>query len=49
MSNYLFKVGFEIAATPLTYLIVNRLKSAEGLDAYDAGISYNPFRLSERA
>ena len=48
-SNYIFKVGFEIAATPLTYLVVNRLKSAEGLDAYDTVISYNPFRLGERA
>jgi uncharacterized integral membrane protein (TIGR00697 family) len=48
-SNYIFKVGFEVAATPLTYLVVNRLKSAEGLDAYDTVISYNPFRLGERA
>jgi len=48
-SNYLFKVGFEVAATPLTYLIVNRLKSAEGFDTYDTGIGYNPFRIGERA
>jgi uncharacterized integral membrane protein (TIGR00697 family) len=49
VSNYVFKVGFEVAATPLTYLVVNRLKAVEGVDVYDLGISYNPFRLSERA
>ena len=49
VSNYVFKVGVEIAATPLTYGIVRRLKAAEGLDTYDTGVSYNPFRLGERA
>jgi hypothetical protein len=49
VSNYLFKVGFEIAATPATYLVVNRLKAAEGIDVYDDKVSYNPFRLGERA
>ncbi|HEY5999658.1 MAG TPA: queuosine precursor transporter [bacterium] len=48
VSNYVFKVGFEAAATPLTYLAVNRLKATEGIDTFDVGISYNPFRLSER-
>ena len=48
VSNYVFKVGFEAAATPLTYLVVNRLKAAEGLDTYDVGISYNPFGLGVR-
>jgi uncharacterized integral membrane protein (TIGR00697 family) len=49
VSNYVFKVGFEIAATPATYLVVNRLKAAEGIDVYDDKISYNPFRLGGRA
>jgi uncharacterized integral membrane protein (TIGR00697 family) len=48
ISNYVFKVGFEIAATPATYLVVNRLKAAEGIDVYDEGISYNPFRFGRR-
>jgi len=48
VSNYVFKVGFEAAATPLTYLAVNRLKAAEGIDTFDVGISYNPFRLAEK-
>jgi uncharacterized integral membrane protein (TIGR00697 family) len=49
VSNYVFKVGFEIAATPLTYLVVARLKAVEGRDADDTGISYNPFGFLERA
>jgi uncharacterized integral membrane protein (TIGR00697 family) len=46
VSNYLFKVGVEVLFTPVTYAVVGRLKAAEGLDAYDAGISFNPFSRS---
>ncbi len=42
-SNYVFKVGVEVLATPLTYLVVNRLKKAEGCDVYDYGTDFNPF------
>lgn len=45
-ANYFLKVSYEILATPLTYWIVNTLKRAEGIDAYDHGIDYNPFKLS---
>lgn len=43
LSGYIFKTLYEVVATPLTYLIVNKLKRAEGIDVYDKGISYNPF------
>lgn len=43
--NFLFKVGYETLATPLTYLIVNRLKKAEREDFYDHHTNFNPFRL----
>lgn len=46
VSNYIFKVGVEVFFTPLTYKIVAALKQAEGVDAYDTGVNYNPFRLS---
>jgi uncharacterized integral membrane protein (TIGR00697 family) len=42
-SGYLFKVLYEAAATPLTYLIVNSLKRAEGVDVYDTDTNFNPF------
>jgi len=43
VSGYLFKVAYEVLATPLTYLIVNALKRAEGMDPFDFGTSFNPF------
>jgi uncharacterized integral membrane protein (TIGR00697 family) len=42
-TNYLFKCLIEALMTPLTYLAVIKLKKAEAEDAYDAGISFNPF------
>jgi len=35
ISQWLFKVGYEALATPLTYLVVNALKRAEGIDYFD--------------
>lgn len=40
-------VFYEVLATPLTYLIVNKLKKAEGVDVYDTGVNYNPFSLKK--
>src|SRR5262245_21948962 len=42
-SGYLAKVVYEAAATPVTYLIVNALKRAEGVDVYDTDTNFNPF------
>ena len=39
--QYLFKVGYEVVCTPLTYAVVNRLKRAEGIDVYDHGVKYS--------
>ncbi len=44
-SSYGFKVVYEVLATPLTYLVVHRLKRAEGVDAFDRGTNFNPFAL----
>lgn len=33
--SYLYKIGFEIFATPLNILICKHLKRAEGIDVYD--------------
>jgi len=45
VTNYLFKCGVEAMMTPITYIIVNRLKKAENCDHYDYNLNYNPFRL----
>ena len=44
ISGYLFKVGYEVAATPLTYQLVNFLKRREGVDFFDRRTNFNPFR-----
>jgi hypothetical protein len=41
---YVFKVVYEILATPLTYVIVRFLKRKEGIDIYDFGTNFSPFR-----
>ena len=43
LSQWLFKSLYEALATPLTYLVVNRLKRVEGVDAYDADTNFTPF------
>jgi queuosine precursor transporter len=43
ISGYFAKVLYEVLATPLTYLIVNKLKRAEGVDVYDRDTNFNPF------
>lgn len=45
--NVLFKIGVEVAFTPVTYWVVNALKRAEGVDAYDRDISFSPFSLKD--
>ncbi|HKT75535.1 MAG TPA: queuosine precursor transporter [Sphingobium sp.] len=44
VTNWLLKVTWEVVLTPVTYLIVNSLKRAEGLDVYDAHTNFTPFR-----
>jgi uncharacterized integral membrane protein (TIGR00697 family) len=43
VSGYISKVLYETLATPFTYLIVNKLKRAEGIDVYDRNTNFNPF------
>lgn len=42
ISNYIFKVGIEILFTPLTYLVVDKLKKIENYDHYDKGTVFSP-------
>jgi len=44
-TQWIFKVAYEIAATPLTYLIVGFLKRRERIDTYDYQVNLNPFRV----
>lgn len=47
-SNYLFKVGVEVMATPVTYAVVAFLKQVELEDYYDYDTDFNPFALAAR-
>jgi len=42
--SYLFKVVYEVLATPLTYAVVNFLKRHEDVDTFDRATNFNPFR-----
>ncbi|HCC57104.1 MAG TPA: transporter [Solibacterales bacterium] len=45
LSGYMFKVVYEVIATPLTYAVVNFLKRAEGVDYYDRHTNFSPFHV----
>ena len=49
ISNYLFKVAFEVVLTPLTYVIVGYLKRTENTDTFDYDTNFNPFAAFWRA
>ncbi len=43
ISQWLVKSAYEALATPLTYLTVNGLKRAEGVDTFDTTTNFSPF------
>lgn len=45
VSNYLLKVGWEVLLTPVTYKIVGFMKRREGIDVYDVGTNFTPFKV----
>lgn len=47
--GWILKVLYETAATPVTYLVVNALKRAEGIDTFDTHTNFNPFRFADKA
>ncbi len=46
-SQYIWKVSYEILATPLTYKVVGWVKRREQIDTFDYNVIYNPFHLEE--
>jgi uncharacterized integral membrane protein (TIGR00697 family) len=45
INQWLFKSLYEALATPLTYVVVNKLKLAEGEDYYDRETDFSPIRF----
>jgi queuosine precursor transporter len=44
LSQFALKVGWEALLTPVTYAVVGFLKRREGIDVYDSGTNFTPFR-----
>ena len=45
LSGWFLKVVVEIVMTPVTYVVVNKLKKAEGEDYYDTNTDFNPLKV----
>jgi len=43
ITQYILKVLYEVIATPITYIVVAKIKKVERVDTYDYGVKYNPF------
>ena len=43
-TQWVLKVGWEAILTPVTYAVVGWLKQREGIDVYDEGTDFTPFR-----
>ena len=47
LTHWLVKTGYEVVATPLTYVVVSYLKRKESSDAYDYETNFNPFHIRD--
>jgi hypothetical protein len=43
-TQWALKVGWEVILTPVTYAVIGWLKRAEGIDVFDKGTDFTPFR-----
>jgi len=49
LTQWVFKVLYEVVATPFTYLVVGFLKRREGIDTYDYRTNFNPLLFRKEA
>lgn len=47
ITNWLLKVVWEALLTPVTYVVVGKLKAAEGVDLFDTDTDFSPFASKE--
>ena len=45
ISGWILKVGVEVVLTPLTYLVVNKVKKIESEDYYDTNTNFSPLSV----
>lgn len=46
VTQWVLKVSWEVLLTPVTYIVVGWLKRREGVDVFDEGTDFTPFRAS---
>lgn len=46
ITNWMLKVLWEVVLTPVTYAVVGFLKRREGIEVFDRGTDFSPFRTS---
>lgn len=46
ITGWILKTAVEVVMTPVTYVVIRKLKKAEGVDHYDRETNFNPFSLS---
>lgn len=44
VTQWVLKVSWEVILTPVTYVVVGFLKRREGIDIFDSGTDFTPFR-----
>lgn len=49
VTNWLLKVAWEAALTPVTYVVIARLKRAEGVEVFDTDTDFSPFSRTRSA
>ena len=49
VTQWALKVAWEVLLTPFTYWVVNLLKRREGIDVFDRGTDFTPFRRAMSA
>ena|ERR1700761_6441929 len=45
LAQFVLKVSWEVVLTPVTYAVVGFLKKREGVDVYDEGTDFSPFKV----
>ncbi len=45
VTNWVLKTAYETVMTPVTYLVVNKLKEAEGVDVFDRDTDFSPIAV----
>ena len=46
LTQWVLKVSWEVILTPVTYLVVGFLKAREGVDVFDKGTDFTPFKAT---